>query len=197
MQNLLLAGGLVLNNPYPTSESSQKIYYTSFTEQPKTLDPAKSYSSNEYQFIAQIYEPVLHYDYLTRPYKLVPSTATIMPEIHYFDKTGHEVLDTESPTIAQSVYTIHINPGIMYQPHPGFARDEQGHYRYSPLLPDFLDKNNINQLADFKYISYNLFIISECVYVISIIKSQFSILFNTIAPFGIKTNKYSFPKYEG
>ena len=45
------AGTWILNNPYPQSESKENIYYSSFTEQPKTLDPALSYSLNEYLFI--------------------------------------------------------------------------------------------------------------------------------------------------
>lgn len=151
MQGPILAGGWVFNNPYPASETLQKIYYTSFSEQPKTLDPAKSYSTNEYQFITQIYEPVLQYDYLARPYKLVPLTAATMPEIRYFDKVGHEIFDKESHEITRSVYTIHIKPGILYQPHPAFAKDKDGYYRYFKMSPDFLDNNNISQLADFNY----------------------------------------------
>ena len=37
----------ILNNPYPSEESLENIYYSTFTESPKTLDPVKSYSSNE------------------------------------------------------------------------------------------------------------------------------------------------------
>ena len=164
VQGPLLAGGWVFNNPYPASESLQKIYYTSFSEQPKTLDPAKSYSMNEYQFIAQIYEPILQYDYLARPYQLVPSTATKMPEVHYFDRLGKEVTDPKNIEIAQSVYTIHIQPGILYQPHPAFAKDEEGRYRYYKLSPDFLDANNINQLTDFKYTHTRELIADDYIY---------------------------------
>ncbi len=144
------AGSLILNNPYPASESLQKIYYTSFSEQPKTLDPAKSYSSNEYQFITLIYEPVLQYDYLTRPYKLVPLTATKMPEVRYFDAAGNQLADPQTGNVARTVYTIHIKTGIFYQPHPAFAKDESGHYRYYQLSPDYLDDNDITELKDFK-----------------------------------------------
>lgn len=147
----LFASAWIFNNPYPANESLQKIYYTSFSEQPKTLDPAKSYSANEYQFIAQIYEPILQYDYLTRPYKLVPLTAVEMPEIHYFDKEKKELLTPDNMNVAESVYTIHIQPGILYQPHPAFAQDEQGRYRYYQLPSDFLDDEDITQLSDFKY----------------------------------------------
>ncbi|MFC3908879.1 ABC transporter substrate-binding protein [Legionella dresdenensis] len=156
---LLLAGLLshscaqswVLNNPYPAEDADKKIYYSSFTEQPKTLDPARSYSSNEYQFIAQIYEPVLQYDYYIRPYKLVPSTAAAMPEIRYLNKLHQPVAASDDPNVAYSVYTIHIKPGLYYQPHPALAKDEQGQYRYLDLNEDYLEENDISQLADFKY----------------------------------------------
>src|SRR3990170_5769408 len=67
------------NNPYPAAEAGRQIYYTSFTERPKHLDPAVSYSANEYDIIAQIYEPPLQYHFLKRPYTLVPLTATEVP----------------------------------------------------------------------------------------------------------------------
>ncbi len=146
----LIAGGWLFNNPYPVRESLEKIYYTSFNEQPKTLDPAKSYSINEYQFIAQIYEPVLQYDYFSGPFQLVPLTATTMPEIHYYDKTGHELASHDDEVaVHHSIYTIHIKPGIFYQPHPAFSKDEKGGYRYYPLAPHYLDDKGVNQLADF------------------------------------------------
>ena len=146
----LIAGGWIFNNPYPVSESLEKIYYTSFSEQPKTLDPAKSYSENEYQFLAQVYEPLLQYDYFARPFQLIPLTATTMPEIHYYDKAGQEVAASQDEEVVhQSIYTIHIKPGILYQPHPAFSKRAQVGDRYYPLPPNYLDDNGINQLADF------------------------------------------------
>ena len=102
-------------------------------------------------FITQVYETVLQYDYLARPYQLVPLTATEMPDIHYYDNAGHELASSLAGDVALSVYTIHIKPGILYQPHPAFAKDEKGQYRYYHLSSDFLDDNAISQLADFKY----------------------------------------------
>jgi len=142
------AHALVLNNPYPDSESDKPIYYSSFAEQPKTLDPARSYSSNEYQFIAQIYEPILSYDYFLRPYQVVPLTAASMPEVRFLDKQG-AVINADNPDIAWTVYTIRIQPGIFYQPHPALAKDEQHQYRYLDLAEDWLDENDISQLSDF------------------------------------------------
>jgi len=58
------------NNPYRPDEAGKNIYYDTFSEEPKHLDPARSYSSNEYTFLQQIYEPVVQYHYLKRPYAL-------------------------------------------------------------------------------------------------------------------------------
>jgi oligopeptide transport system substrate-binding protein len=160
----LHAGSWIWNNPYPQAESSQKIDYTSFVEQPKTLDPARSYSANEYQFIAQIYEPILQYDYLARPYQLVPLTATKMPEVHYYDKTGVEIFDPDNQDIDRSVYVIYIQPGIFYQPHPAFSKDEQGRYLYYPLSPSYLDDHDLSELADFKKMSTRELVADDYIY---------------------------------
>ena len=37
--------------------------------------------------------------------------------------------------MAESVYDIRIKPGILYQPHPAFAKDDKGQYRYHDLKP--------------------------------------------------------------
>nr|WP_082060391.1 ABC transporter substrate-binding protein [Legionella hackeliae] len=145
------ASSWIFNNPYPDDDASEKIYYSSFAEQPKTLDPAKSYSSNEYQFIAQIYEPLLQYDYFTRPYILVPLIATRMPELRYLDKNRRPLLNPKVGDPAFSVYTIHIKPGLYFQPHPAFAKNKEGRYLYLNLDEDYLDDNDISKLSDFKH----------------------------------------------
>lgn len=142
---------IVLNNPYSSADAMQKIYYSSFAEQPKTLDPAKSYAANEYQFIGQIYEPVLQYDYFIRPYQLVPLTATMMPKVRYYNSSGQLLASSLNHEVAKSVYSIHIKPGIMYQPHPAFAKDANGEYEYLRLPKNYIDQHDINQLADFKH----------------------------------------------
>lgn len=145
------ACALVLNNPYPDSEANETIYYSSFNEQPKTLDPARSYTSNEYTFINQIYEPLLEYDYFKRPYQVIPLNAVQMPSLQYLD--GHKnPLPAESKiTPSYSVYRIEIKKGILYQPHPAFAMDQHGSYYYHHLSANFLEDNQINRLSDFKY----------------------------------------------
>lgn len=140
----------VLNNPYPASDAHKKIYYSSFKEQPKTLDPARSYSSNEFQIIAQTYEPVLQYDYYARPYKLQPQIALSPPNVRYLDKNHVPMADNKGD-VGYTVYTVRIKSGILFQPHPAFATDEHHSYRYLHLSEDFLDDEGISQLSDFKY----------------------------------------------
>lgn len=146
----LLLGGCdgLWNNPYPESESGQNILYSSFSQRPKHLDPIQSYSSNEYLFIGQIYEPPLQYHYLKRPYELEPLTASRMPSVTYLDHSG-QPLPESAPVeqVAFSVYEITIRPGIRYQPHPAFATDAHGEPLYRNLTPEKLEE--IEKLADF------------------------------------------------
>ena len=146
----LLAGcqERALNDPYPNEATDANTLYTSFTERPKHLDPAQSYSSNEWVITNQVYEPPLQYHYLKRPYTLEPLIATSMPTITYMDKAGHEHQSLASSEIAYTLYTIHIKPHIMFQPHPAFAKNAQGEYRYHVLTEDELDE--VETLSDFK-----------------------------------------------
>ncbi|MCQ8103800.1 ABC transporter substrate-binding protein [Methylomonas sp. SURF-2] len=136
-----------LNNPYPEADHGQSILYSSFAERPKHLDPAVAYSSDEYGFICQIYEPPLQYHYLKRPYQLQPLTAAEMPEVRYLDKQGNALAETASDTeVAFSEYLISIKPGIEFQPHPAFSQSEPGRYLYHALSKEQLAA--IDTLAD-------------------------------------------------
>lgn len=138
------------NNPYPAAESGRNILYSAFTERPKHLDPVQSYAENEAVFTAQIYTPPLQYHYLKRPYELVPLAATEVPHPVYHDATGRIVPDgAPAGRVAYSIYEIHIRPGVLYQPHPAFAKDEGGKYRYHDLKPD--DLKHVHELRDFKH----------------------------------------------
>ncbi|MEC4749916.1 ABC transporter substrate-binding protein [Methylomicrobium sp. Wu6] len=131
------------NDPYPKQDDKQAVLYMSFAERPKHLDPAVAYSENEYAFIAQIYEPPLQYHYLKRPYQLTPLAAARLPDIRYYDRQGHKLgADADPQDIAYSDYLLEIKPGIRFQPHPAFAQDKEGRYRYHHL-----DKNAVDALA--------------------------------------------------
>jgi ABC-type transport system substrate-binding protein len=128
------------NNPYRPSEKGKNYLYSTFGEPPKHLDPAVAYSSDEYDFILQIYEPPLQYHYLKRPYELVPLTAEEVPHPEYYDEAGQKLEgDPPSDKVRKAVYTIRIQPGILYQDHPCFATDADGR----PIF----DERNVNQFT--------------------------------------------------
>lgn len=147
---LLAACSGPLNNPHGPEETGRNVLFSNFgPDRPKHLDPARSYSSNEVVFTAQIYDPPLQYHYLNRPYELEPSTAEGMPRVSYQDARGRALPPDAAPgNIAYTTYEIRIKPGIRYQPHPCFALDAAGRQRYVPLRADELAR--IRRLADFR-----------------------------------------------
>ena len=137
------------NNPYPPADKGKNILYSSFSERPKHLDPARSYSSNEYAFIGQIYEPPLQYHYLKRPYELMPLTVAEFPTPIYKDKNGKTLPENvDSSQVVTSVYLLKIKPSTLYQPHPAFAVNDVGDLAYANLTEK--DLENIFSLGDFE-----------------------------------------------
>ena len=130
----IVLAGCFSNNPYRASERGQNTYYGVFGDPPKHLDPAISYSSGQYTFISQIYEPPLQYHYLRRPYELIPLTAQRVPTPTYYGADGR-LLGTEPPAdeVSRAVYRVEISPHVLYQPHPCFARSDDGAYLYHDL----------------------------------------------------------------
>ena len=159
------------NNPHAGGEESLNIVYSSFSERPKHLDPVRSYSSNEYQFLAQIYEPPLQYHYLKRPYTLIPLTAEHLPRVRYLDAAGEPVPSGRTDEIAYSEYIVTIKPGIHYQPHPAFAKDEQGRARYLELQRE--DLKDVHVLSDFVHAGTRELVAEDYVYQIKRIASPF------------------------
>jgi oligopeptide transport system substrate-binding protein len=138
------------NSPYPAEEAGRNVLYSAFTERPKHLDPVQSYAENEYVFISQIYMPPLQYHYLKQPYELIPFGAAELPRPAYFDASGHRLADTvPAERVAYSFYDIRIRQGVMYQPHPAFAKDAAGKPRYLNLDP--ADLKRVYALQDFHY----------------------------------------------
>ena len=148
-----------LNSPYSNTEEGKNIFYSSFQERPKHLDPVKSYSSNEYAFIAQIYEPLFQYHYLKKPYELIPLTAEEMPKVNYLDKNFNITLDKNN--IYYSKYILKIKKGILYQNHPAFYKSKDN-YIYHTLSKNEL--KNINTLKDFENDSTRELIADDYIY---------------------------------
>ena len=145
---LMTGCGSAWNDPYPVSDRGQNILYSAFTDRPKHLDPVQSYSEDEITFTAQIYEPPLQYHYLRRPYQLIAATATAVPQPLYLDAAGKPLPKlSDSARTVFTDYVISIKPGILFQPHPAFARAADGKYVYHELPPAELAQKHM--LADF------------------------------------------------
>jgi ABC-type transport system substrate-binding protein len=172
---VLLAGSMLVlpapadplpwNRPYPAADAQANIIYDSFEERPKHLDPAQSYAENEAIFLAQIYEPPLQYHYLRRPYTLVPLTVERVPVTTYLDAAGAELpVDAPAERVAVSVYRFELRRGVRFQPHPAFARNTDGSYRYFPLGAEQLA--GVHALSDFAATGTRELLAADYVYAI-------------------------------
>ena len=71
------------NDPYSHSHSNSKVLYSAFRDAPKTLDPVKAYTTNATAINGNIYESLLEYHYLDRPYRLIPALAEQVPKAQH------------------------------------------------------------------------------------------------------------------
>ncbi len=137
---LVLAGALTAgcdNSPWEAGAAKKNIIHSAMIENtPRHLDPTASYWSNDTLVTYQVYEPPYGYHYLKRPFELVPKSAEKVVQPRYLDKNGQPLPDdAPGEDVAESVYDVPIKKGILFQPHPAFARDEQGRYRYHDMKP--------------------------------------------------------------
>ncbi len=140
---MVAAGALVAllagcdNSPWESGAAGQNTLFTAMQESsPRHMDPTASYWSNDTTFTYQIYEPPYGYHYLKRPFQLIGKAAQDVAKPTYYDKDG-KVIGDDAPAaqVAESVYDVHIKPGILFQPHPCFAKDADGHYVYLAMKP--------------------------------------------------------------
>ena len=125
------------NSPWPDGAAATNTIFNSFDERsPRYLDPTASYSNPETPYTYSAYEPLYGYHYLKRPYELIGKTAEEVAKPYYLDKAGNRLPDdAAAEQIAESVYDVHIKKGILYAPHPAFAKDAKGEYLYHHLTP--------------------------------------------------------------
>jgi ABC-type transport system substrate-binding protein len=109
---LLLASGCS-NDPYPAAERDDKIYYTSFAEPPKTLDPAVAYAVTDHVVTGSVFDTLLEYHYLRRPYELIPGLAEAVPK-------------AETKPNGHLSYRFKLRPGILFHVDACFALGEAG-----------------------------------------------------------------------
>jgi ABC-type transport system substrate-binding protein len=99
------------NNPYPDADSDRKVFYSSFVEAPRTLDPAVAYTTAEHIVTANVFDTLLEYHYLRRPFALIPGLATAIP-------------DPTTKANGNQSYRFKLRDGVMYHPDPCFALGE-------------------------------------------------------------------------
>src|SRR5215510_4189276 len=68
------------NDPYPDTDRDAKVLYSAYVVPPKTLDPAVAYGVEEHVITGNVYDTMLEYHYLERPYRLIPALAEAVPE---------------------------------------------------------------------------------------------------------------------
>lgn len=126
-----------INAPRSLSDYATNTLFSTFSgRSPKTLDPQVSYSSDETIYTYGVYEPLYGYEYLKRPYELMPLAAEKVVKPAYLDARGQRLpADAPTASIAYSVYTIPIRKQILFAPHPAFAKDTQGNWLCNTLDP--------------------------------------------------------------
>jgi len=93
----------------------------------------------------------------------VPLTAAHLPVAIYLDKNEQLLSEDSKPEDIDTVrYTISIKPGILFQPHPAFAKDKNNNYFYHNL--DITDLKNVNTLADFDKTGTRELLASDYIY---------------------------------
>jgi ABC-type transport system substrate-binding protein len=123
------------NNPHPAGSAASNTLFSAFQERsPRHLDPTASYALNEVPYTYAVYEPLYAYHYLKRPYELIPKSAAELAVPRYLDKTGALLPDNApSDQVAESQYDVRIKPGVLYAPHPAFAKDANGQYLHHAM----------------------------------------------------------------
>ena len=119
---LLLASGCT-NNPYPEADSQVKVLYKSYREAPRSLDPAVAYTTNAHAITGDVYETLLEYHYLKRPYELIPGLARALPE-------SWELGD------GYRAYRFLLRAGMLYQDDPCFELDGPGKRSREVVMAD-------------------------------------------------------------
>ncbi len=119
------------NDPWPAGWVASNTSFASYSSPIKSLDPATSYYVHESAILDNVVEAPLDYDYLARPYRLLPRLLTAMPEPQYFAADGTLLPgDPPAESVSRVEYLLTLLPDVRYQPHPCFAQQPDGRPRY-------------------------------------------------------------------
>ena len=96
------------NNPYPSADAAAKVVYIAFQAPPKTLDPQIAYTTTDHILTGNIFDTLLEYHYLDRPYRLIPGLAEAVPR-------------GEPRPDGRLAYRFRLRADALYQDDPAFA----------------------------------------------------------------------------
>jgi len=89
----------------PAAAAEQKVLRFAFRSVETGFDPQRVDDVNSSAICAEIFEPLLEFDYLARPFKLVPLVAESVP----------------TPEDGGRTYTFRVKPGIYFADDPAFG----------------------------------------------------------------------------
>ncbi|POA98714.1 ABC transporter substrate-binding protein [Chromobacterium sinusclupearum] len=98
-----LAMAMMLGSLLPAAHA-EKVLHVAFSAPETGFDPAKVSDVYSAAVIEHIYDPLLTFDYLARPVKVIPNVTTGMPTVSADGLT----------------YTFHLKKGIYFAPDPAF-----------------------------------------------------------------------------
>ncbi len=121
----------VWNAPYPPSMLKSNTLFSVYRSEPKTLDPAQSYTSNEITYLANILVPLLQYEY-PNPHLVLKPFGAKSWSVYYANAKGDRV-PPSSPTVASTHYVFTLRDDMFYQPHPAFVVNAKGEHPFWEL----------------------------------------------------------------
>jgi len=92
-------------SPAAHAADMAKVVRVAYPSAESKLDPQSESDEGSGSIEENIFDALLEYDYLARPAKLRPRTATALPEVSADGR----------------VYTLHVKPGIHFTPDPAFG----------------------------------------------------------------------------
>ena len=128
-----IAAAACSNNPYPDADKGRKVLYSSFNEAPKTLDPAVAYTTDAHVVTANVYDTLLEYHFLRRPYTLIPGLGETVPQ-------PQRLAD------GREVYHFKVRAGVLFHADPCFTLSQPGRLTREVVAADFAFE--IARLAD-------------------------------------------------
>jgi ABC-type transport system substrate-binding protein len=112
------------NDPYPQAHADEKVFYGIFDDPPKTLDPAVSYTTIEHDVTGSVFDTLVEYHYLKRPYELIPGLAEEVPK-------------PEPLPDGKVRYVFRLRPELLFQNDPCFELGGKGRMTRQITSRDF------------------------------------------------------------